>query len=68
VLRHNRFHVALMLYTALAVIVTDFLSGVLSAILLSAALRRFFDHPTHLPLGWSGGVARPSRKDQPTVP
>jgi len=49
VLRHNRFHVALMLYTAVMVIVTDFLTGVLTAILLYAALRRFFDSPAAHP-------------------
>jgi MFS superfamily sulfate permease-like transporter len=45
VLRHNRFHVVLMLYTAIMVIVTDFLTGVLTAVVLYAALYRFFDRP-----------------------
>jgi MFS superfamily sulfate permease-like transporter len=45
VLAHNRFHVALMLYTAAAVIVTDFLTGVLSAIVIYALLYRFLDRP-----------------------
>ena len=54
VLAHNRFHVALMAYTAVMVIVTDFLTGVLGAIVLYAVLRRFFDqppatHPAHTP-------------------
>lgn len=54
VLRHNRFHIALMLYTAVMVIVTDFLTGVLSAIILYVLLRRFFESPeihrdTHMP-------------------
>lgn len=43
VIQHNRFHVALMLYTAAMVIVTDFLTGVLSAIVLYAVLKRFLD-------------------------
>lgn len=43
VLRHNWFHVALMIYTAVMVIVTDFLTGVLTAIVLYAVLYRFLD-------------------------
>ena len=42
---HNRFHAALMIYTAIAVILTDFLTGVLTAIILYALLSRFFDRP-----------------------
>ena len=49
VIRHNRIHVALMLYTAVMVIVTDFLTGVLSAIVLYAALKRFLDSPALSP-------------------
>jgi MFS superfamily sulfate permease-like transporter len=45
VLAHNRFHVALMLYTAIAVVLTDFLTGVLTAIILHLVLHRFFDKP-----------------------
>jgi MFS superfamily sulfate permease-like transporter len=45
VLEHNWFHVALMVYTAVAVIVTDFLTGVLSAIVLYAVLFKFLDRP-----------------------
>ena len=45
VLAHNRFHVALMVYTAALVVLTDFLTGVLTAIVIYAALRRFFDVP-----------------------
>jgi SulP family sulfate permease len=41
--RHSRFHGALMLYTAVMVPMTDFLTGVLSALVLYAALYRFFD-------------------------
>ena len=41
--RHNRFHSCMMIYTAAAVIVTDFLIGVLSALILYAILKRFLD-------------------------
>jgi MFS superfamily sulfate permease-like transporter len=40
---HGRFHIGLMIYTAIMVIVTDFLTGVLSAIIIWAALKRFFE-------------------------
>ena len=43
VFAHNRFHVFLMLYTAVVVILTDFLVGVLTAIAIWGALYRFFD-------------------------
>jgi MFS superfamily sulfate permease-like transporter len=45
VLTHNRFHIALMVYTAIAVILTDFLTGVLTGIILYAVFYRFFDRP-----------------------
>jgi SulP family sulfate permease len=45
VFAHNRFHVALMAYTAVMVIVTDFLTGVLSAVIIYGVLYRFFDKP-----------------------
>ncbi len=45
VLAHNPFHISLMVYTAVVVILTDFLIGVVTAILLWAALYRFFDKP-----------------------
>lgn len=45
VLAHNRFHVLLMAYTAVVVLVTDFLTGVLTAIIIYAALYKFFDRP-----------------------
>jgi hypothetical protein len=56
VLQHNRFHVGLMVYTAVMVIATGFLTGVLSAIILYAVLRRFLDRPVapphpHTPAG-----------------
>jgi len=43
VLRHDKFHIALMVYTAGAVILTDFLRGVLSALVIYAVLRKFFE-------------------------
>jgi MFS superfamily sulfate permease-like transporter len=39
----NKFHVGLMIYTAAMVVITDFLTGVLSAIIIYAILYRFFD-------------------------
>ena len=45
VLAHNKFHVGLMIYTAIMVVVTDFLTGVLSAIIIYALLYRFLDKP-----------------------
>jgi SulP family sulfate permease len=45
VLAHSRFHVALMIYTAVVVVLTDFLIGVITAIVLWAALYRFFERP-----------------------
>lgn len=45
VLAHSRFHVALMAYTAVMVVVTDFLTGVLSAIIIYGVLYRFFEKP-----------------------
>jgi len=45
VLAHNGFHIALMMYTAVVVILTDFLIGVVTAIFLWALLYRFFDKP-----------------------
>ena len=43
VLRMNSFHIFLMVWTAIVVLVKDFLSGVLSALILYWLLRRFFD-------------------------
>ncbi len=45
VFAHNWFHVGLMSYTALMVIITDFLTGVLTALLLYALLCKFLDRP-----------------------
>lgn len=46
----NKFHVALMVYTAIMVPVTDFLTGVLSALIIYAALFKFLDKPTPTPV------------------
>ena len=43
VFAHNRFHVFLMLWTAVLVVVTDFLTGVLSAIVIYGLLNRFLE-------------------------
>jgi SulP family sulfate permease len=45
VLAHNAFHISLMVYTAVVVVLTDFLIGVVTAIVIWAALYRFFDKP-----------------------
>jgi SulP family sulfate permease len=45
VLAHNRFHIGLMAFTAVLVIVKDFLTGVLAAIILYMLLYKFFDRP-----------------------
>jgi len=45
VLTVNKFHIGLMAYTAVMVVVTDFLTGVLSAIIIYGALFKFFDKP-----------------------
>jgi sulfate permease, SulP family len=50
VFAHNRFHVALMFYTAVMVVVTDFLTGVLSAIIIYGLLSRFFEKPAAVPV------------------
>jgi SulP family sulfate permease len=45
VFAHNWFHVMLMLVTAVMVIVTDFLTGVLSGMILYGVLVKFLDKP-----------------------
>jgi sulfate permease, SulP family len=47
VFQHNKFHSALMVYTAVMVPMTDFLTGVLSALILYFVGRKFFDKPAH---------------------
>lgn len=46
--KHSRFHAALMVYTAVMVPLTDFLTGVLSALIIYAILRPFFDRPARV--------------------
>jgi MFS superfamily sulfate permease-like transporter len=49
VLAHNSFHIGLMVYTAVMVVITDFLTGVLSAIVIWGLLGRFLDKPVAVP-------------------
>jgi MFS superfamily sulfate permease-like transporter len=49
VLAHNGFHIFLMLYTAVVVVLTDFLIGVVTAIVIWAALYRWVDKPVPAP-------------------
>lgn len=43
--KHNKFHASLMVYTAVMVPLTDFLTGVLSALIIYAVLVKFLDKP-----------------------
>jgi len=43
--KHNKFHAGLMVYTAVMVPMTDFLTGVLSALIIYAVLFKFLDKP-----------------------
>jgi MFS superfamily sulfate permease-like transporter len=45
VLAHNPFHIGLMIYTAIMVVLTDFLTGVTTAIVIWGLLYRFLDKP-----------------------
>ena len=45
VFAHNWFHASLMIYTAIMVIVFDFLTGVLSAMVIYGVLFKFLDKP-----------------------
>ncbi len=45
VFAHSWFHAALMIFTAIVVIATDFLTGVLSAMILYGVLFKFLDKP-----------------------
>ena len=49
VLARSRFHVALMIYTAIMVIVTDFLTGVVTAIAIWGLVRKRFETPASFP-------------------
>jgi SulP family sulfate permease len=48
VLAQGRFHSILMIFTAIMVPLTDFLTGVLSALVLYAVLRRYFERKSYL--------------------
>jgi MFS superfamily sulfate permease-like transporter len=54
VVAHNWFHTCLMIYTAVMVIVADFLTGVLTALLIYGLLFYFFDKPRHANGGNNG--------------
>ena len=56
VLSHNRFHTGLMVYTALVVIIADFLIGVLSAIIIYAITLKLFNK-----------LAMPDEKDKQLI-
>lgn len=49
VLRTNTFHIGLMIWTAVMVVITDFLVGVLSALVVFAILRTFLDAKPSVP-------------------
>ncbi len=54
---HGKFHAGLMIYTAVMVPLTDFLVGVLSALIIYALLYRFFDKPKITPNSLSPTLA-----------
>ena len=56
ILSHNRFHTGLMIYTALVVILTDFLTGVLSAIIIYAIAFKLFN-----------GLVVPDKRDKQLI-
>jgi len=56
ILSHNRFHTGLMIYTAAMVILTDFLAGVLSAIIIYAIAFKLFN-----------GLVIPDKRDKQLV-
>jgi sulfate permease, SulP family len=58
----GRFHTAIMIYTAVMVPLTDFLTGVLTALVLYFVLRRFFEQRTSSP---SEPILSPSGQESP---
>jgi SulP family sulfate permease len=60
VLNHNKFHAGLMVFTAIMVPVTDFLTGVLSALVIYFVARRFVDKPAE--------AKKPAEKAAATLP
>ena len=63
VLTHGPFHIALMAVTAVMVIITDFLTGVLSGMVLYGALYRFFEPPVRHEGGPGKGQDEDTVKD-----
>jgi MFS superfamily sulfate permease-like transporter/nucleotide-binding universal stress UspA family protein len=63
VLGHNWFHTGLMTYTAVMVVVTDFLTGVLTAMAIYLVLYRFLDKPNLAP-----AAVRSTHEPEPNVP
>jgi MFS superfamily sulfate permease-like transporter len=61
VLSHSRLDVAIMIYTAVAVVLTDFLTGVLSAIVLYAIGRRVLRLTAPAQIAAPAGAAVPGR-------
>lgn len=55
----NGFHIFLMYYTAVVVLFKDFLTGVLTALIIYALLRRFFDKSETLPSEETAPVSVP---------
>jgi nucleotide-binding universal stress UspA family protein len=67
VIKHNRFHALLMAYTAIMVPVTDFLTGVLSSLVIYFLVRRFFDKPA-VGIGSSAALATAELPDLVSTP
>ncbi|MGR9088562.1 MAG: SulP family inorganic anion transporter [Gammaproteobacteria bacterium] len=75
---HNKFHAGLMVFTAIMVPMTDFLTGVLSALVIFFVGRRFFDKPAEIrksvvkaaaaAIPQKGIVSTPGSFDSVTVP
>jgi MFS superfamily sulfate permease-like transporter len=68
--RHNKFHAALMVYTAVMVAVTDFLIGVLTALVLYAILYKFLDRTPEIPAAHASAPVREmaTKRKQADVP
>lgn len=62
VVAHNWFHTGLMAYTAVMVIVADFLTGVLSAMAIYLILFKFLDKPKAV------APTRPAEAPEPAAP
>jgi sulfate permease, SulP family len=64
----GRFHTALMIYTAVMVPMTDFLTGVLSALILYAILRPIFDRKVPAPETTPAETEAPATPELERVP